>query len=79
MEEMFFGYNLVIHFPIAILNFVVIAKEFSLEFLQMSQKKHGKNDHLALGIAEFLEVFNDVKWAVDPINYDAEKKIILGP
>lgn len=35
-ESMFFGYNLVIHFPIAILNTVVILKEFSLEFLQMS-------------------------------------------
>merc|ERR1712046_234067 len=61
MESMFFGYNLVIHFPIAILNTVVILKEFSLEFLQMSQKRNGHNDHLALGIAEFLEVFNDAK------------------
>jgi hypothetical protein len=70
MESMFFGYNLVIHFPIAILNTVVIFKEFSLEFLQMSQKRNGHNDHLALGIAEFLEIFNDAKWVVDPVNYD---------
>ena len=33
LESMFFGYNLVLHFPIAIVNLVVIFKEFSLEFL----------------------------------------------
>lgn len=41
LEEMFFGYNLVLHFPIAIVNIVVILKEFSLEFIQMSQKRDG--------------------------------------
>jgi hypothetical protein len=32
-ENMFFAYNLVLHFPITILNGVVILKEISLEFL----------------------------------------------
>lgn len=32
MESMFFAYNLILHFPICIVNAVVILKEFTLEF-----------------------------------------------
>lgn len=32
MQSMFFGYNIILHFPIVIVNSVVIIKEFSLEF-----------------------------------------------
>jgi len=32
-ESMFFAYNILIHFPITFVNGMIIAKEFSLEFL----------------------------------------------
>lgn len=41
LESMFFSYNIVLHFPITFVNTAVIMKEFSLEFFQMSQKRHG--------------------------------------
>ena len=78
LESMFFGYNLVLHFPIVIVNLIVIFKEFSLEFLQMSQKRHGQNDNLALGIAEWFELLNDASWVVNPVNYNQERHILIG-
>lgn len=58
-ESMFFAYNIVLHFPITILNTVVILKEISLEFLQMSQKRHHQSDNLALGVSEWGELLED--------------------
>jgi len=35
-ESMFFAYNIIIHFPITFVNSMIISKEFSMEFIQMT-------------------------------------------
>merc|ERR1712224_50679 len=72
MESMFFAYNIAIHFPITIVNGVVIFKEITLEFVQMSQKRKGRNENLALGISEWIEWVTGAFWYVDQA-YEVEK------
>lgn len=76
-ESMFFAYNLILHCPIAILNFVVIFKELSLEFIQMTQKRHGNNVNVALGLAEFLDLEHKIQWFFTPDKLNFEKDILL--
>lgn len=69
MEAMFFGYNIVLHFPITIVNNVIVLKEISLELFQMSAKRHGHNLNIALGLYDVFSFWATIFDAVNPLNY----------
>lgn len=69
MEAMFFGYNIVLHFPITIVNGMIIIKEIMLEMFQMSAKRHGHNYNLALGMYEILDFWSTVFKVANPMTY----------
>lgn len=54
LEAMFFGYNIVLHFPITLVNMVIITKEIFMEMFQASNTRHGHNFDLALGLYDIV-------------------------
>lgn len=69
LEAMFFGYTLVLHFPITIVNSVIMMKETLLELFQASSKRHGHNFDLALGVFDILDFWGTVFSVINPMNY----------
>lgn len=69
MEAMFFGYNIVLHFPITIVNTVIAVKETMMEMFQFSSKKHGHNVDLALGLFDIWSFWSTVLSVINPMNY----------
>jgi len=69
MEAMFFAYNLMLHFPIYFVNSMIIMKEFMLEFIQVRQRKDGRDDDMALGLVDLYDAWNDVFWVFNPLTY----------
>lgn len=54
MSAMFFGYNIVLHFPITIVNHIIFMKEIIMELFQASSKRRGHNIDLALGLYDVV-------------------------
>ena len=69
MEALFFGYNIVLHLPITIVNMVIINKEVFMEVFQMSSKNHGHNGDLALGFMDFLNFWGEMLGWLNPMNW----------
>jgi len=69
MEAMAFGYNIVLHYPITIVNNVIILKEFSLELFSLSAKRHGHNLDIALGLYDVLSFWLTIFDVLNPLNY----------
>merc|ERR1711935_521320 len=68
-ESLFLSYNIIIHFPITILNTVIIFKELLLEWVQVSDRRDGHNSDVALGMVDLLDVFNDGLYFLNPYNW----------
>ena len=66
---MFFGYNIVLHFPITIVNAAILAKEVLLEMFQASSKRHGHNVDLAIGLYDIVSFWSTVFQVANPLNY----------
>lgn len=60
LQAMFFGYNIVLHFPITIVNAAILAKEVLLEMFQASSKRHGHNVDLAIGLYDIVSFWSTV-------------------
>lgn len=69
MSAMFFGYNIVLHFPITIVNAAIVVKEILLEMFQASSKRHGHNVDLALGLYDIFDFWSTVFSLVNPLSY----------
>ena len=69
MEAMFFGYNIILHLPITVLNYVICSKEIFMEIFQMSAKKHGHEGDLALGLLDIADFFKTLLKVLNPMNY----------
>lgn len=66
---MMFGYNIVLHFPVTVLNWVIILKEISLELFSLSAKRHGHNLDIALGLYDVFTFWWTIFEVVNPLNY----------
>ena len=69
LQAMFFGYNIVLHFPITIVNAAILAKEVLLEMFQASSKRHGHNVDLAIGLYDIVSFWTTVFQVANPLNY----------
>jgi len=69
LESLFLSYNIIIHFPITILNTIIIFKEFLLEWVQASERRDGHDSDVALGILDLVAVFNDTLYFLNPYNW----------
>jgi len=69
MEAMMFGYNFVLHYPITMVNWVIIFKELSLELFSLSAKRHGHNIHIALGLYDVFAFWATIFDVINPLNY----------
>lgn len=69
MSAMFFGYNIVLHFPITIVNFVIFVKEIFMEMFQASSTRHGHNVDLALGLYDVVKFWTTLLGVANPMNY----------
>ena len=63
--NMFLGYNVIMHFPVMILNFFVIIKELSLEFFGFFDPEHTN----AINLFDFMGIIEDAWMFTNPINY----------
>ena len=69
LQAMFFGYNIVLHLPITIVNLAIFLKEVLLEMFQASSKKHGHNVDLALGLYDIYSFWSTFFNILNPVNY----------
>lgn len=69
LQAMFFGYNIILHFPITIVNLAIFLKEVLLEMFQASSKKHGHNVDLALGLYDIYSFWSTFFDILNPVNY----------
>jgi len=72
IEVLFIAYNLIIHLPILPINFVIIFKEFTMEYFQFLGVAGSDSDDVSLGFNEFwklwfaiFELFNPFWWFSD--------------
>lgn len=69
LEAMFFGYNIILHCPITVVNNVLILKEIGLEFFQASATRHGHNTNIALGLKDGWDFMLTTLAIVNPMTY----------
>ena len=67
LMNLMLGYNLIVHFPVVLLNFGVLAKEASMYFFQFL---HTQGDSTySINGADFVSAWKDIVWAADPFTY----------
>ena len=66
-----FAYAGMVHFPIVILNNVIIFKEIVIEFIHLAISRHGRNndDNIALGLYDFYVFWSTVFEVINPLTY----------
>ena len=68
MVNMFLIYNVILHFPVTIVNTFIITKEITLEFVQFIEPQ-GRDNDMALGFFDIVNMFDDAVYLVNPVNY----------
>lgn len=73
LVNMFLVYNVILHFPVVIVNCFIIFKEGSLEFWQFLKEDDGDpTNDMALGFWDLTNMMDDTLWYINPqtwINY----------
>lgn len=70
LEILFYAYNTMIHWPIPIINFVIMLKEFSMEFFQFLNRQAGsQRDDISLGFTNTYLAFIDLLWYFNPLSW----------
>ena len=65
----FLVYNLVMNFSNVILSGAIIAKEISLEFLQLGNDAVGGDGDYAIGLVDIYMFWRGVFWILNPLNW----------
>lgn len=68
--NMFLVYNVILHFPVVIVNAFIIFKEFSLEFWQFLLGDDGDpSNDMALGFWDIVNLMDDTLWFINPMTW----------
>ena len=65
----FLSYNMLIHTPIMYVNWIILIKEITLEFIQVSERRDGHDSNVALGFSDWFDTFIDILGFFNPFNW----------
>jgi hypothetical protein len=70
LVSLLLAYNLLMHFPILPINFMIIFKEIEIEKFQLLHDDAGsENDTVSLGYSDEERTLTDFLWFIDPFTY----------